>query len=79
MGARTAQDGLSRFVEGPREGSARQAPLDESKKDFWDDFSSLAEQRDAARGSASIGTSAMGKGPKGPAAPPKKSEEWDDW
>ncbi|KAI0391062.1 ADP-ribosylation factor GTPase-activating protein GCS1 [Xylariaceae sp. FL0594] len=90
-GAMTAQERFNRFVEGPDGyggGAARsaQAPLDESKKDFWDSFSSLADQRHGTGGKhSSIGTSAMGKAAgksTGPAAPPaagKKDDEWDDW
>lgn len=54
------------------------APLDETRKGFWDDFSSLAEQRKQSGGGNSIGTSAMGVGKKG-GAPPLKKDEWDDW
>lgn len=66
-----------RFVEG--DGSAagrRAAPLDESRKDFWDDFADIGEQRAAAAASSgggsgsAIGTAAMGKGRK-------KEDEWD--
>ncbi|TDZ26399.1 ADP-ribosylation factor GTPase-activating protein GCS1 [Colletotrichum orbiculare MAFF 240422] len=84
QGARNAQDGFNRFVEGPGGSGpgARQAPLDESKKDFWDSFSSLADQRQQ-QSSSSIGTSAMGKGGKtgGAAAPAAKKDGdgWDDW
>ncbi|KUI68699.1 ADP-ribosylation factor GTPase-activating protein GCS1 [Cytospora mali] len=86
QGVRSAQEGLNKFVEGPesRPGGASRtanvAPLDESKKSFWDDFASLADQR-KAQGS-SIGTSAMGKGNKGPsgaAGSKKGQDEWDDW
>ncbi|KAI0206458.1 ADP-ribosylation factor GTPase-activating protein GCS1 [Astrocystis sublimbata] len=84
-GAMNAQESFSRFVEGPEGGGhARgpQAPLDETKKDFWDDFSSLADQRHGTGAKySSIGTSAMGKAPgkgSGPAAT-KKDDEWDDW
>lgn len=69
-------------MEGPRDGNGyRQAPIDESKRDFWDDFSSLADQQQQKpAGSGAIGTAAMGKGRTGGAAtaPPKK-DEWDDW
>jgi ADP-ribosylation factor GTPase-activating protein 1 len=84
-GARSAQEGVNRFVEGPPAGGAsRQAPIDESKKDFWDSFSSLADQnqrREAGGGYSAIGTSAMGKGSRGAAAPakPKQSDDWEDW
>ncbi|KAF4826387.1 ADP-ribosylation factor GTPase-activating protein GCS1 [Colletotrichum siamense] len=83
QGARNAHDGFNRFVEGgPNtqggQGS-RQAPLDESKKDFWDSFSNLADQRQTNSGS-SIGTSAMGKKTGGAAAPATKKDNdgWDD-
>ncbi|KAK1480533.1 hypothetical protein CCUS01_16191 [Colletotrichum cuscutae] len=84
QGARNAHDGFNRFVEGgPSQGgqggASRQAPLDESKKDFWDSFSSLADQRQTQSGS-SIGTSAMGKKTGGAAAPAAKKDNdgWDD-
>ncbi|KAI1302504.1 ADP-ribosylation factor GTPase-activating protein GCS1 [Xylaria venustula] len=93
VGAQSAQERFNRFVEGDDvaggSGSggarSRQAPLDESKKDFWDDFSSLADQRHGTGGKySSIGTSAMGKTPGksggGPAATGKGGDdEWDDW
>ncbi|KAG6048221.1 hypothetical protein E4U39_007602 [Claviceps sp. Clav50 group G5] len=88
LAGRSAQDGLTRFVEGsndgPSSGSRRNAPLDESRKDFWDDFSSLAEQKKQA-GSAAIGTSAMGVGKRagggggGGGGGAKKQDDWDDW
>ncbi|KAL2877934.1 ADP-ribosylation factor GTPase-activating protein gcs1 [Colletotrichum sp. CLE4] len=85
QGARNAHDGFNRFVEGgPSQGgqggASRQAPLDESKKDFWDSFSNLADHRQTQSGS-SIGTSAMGKKTGGAAAPATKKENdgWDDW
>lgn len=84
QGVRSAQENLNKFVEGPdsRPGgpSRNVAPLDESKKSFWDDFASLADQRKAQN--SSIGTSAMGKGnkaPAGAAATKKSQDEWDDW
>ena len=86
QGVRTAQDGFTKFVEGPESrpgGAARganAAPLDDSKKAFWDDFASLADQRKPQN--SSIGTSAMGKGnkaPAGAAAAKKNQDEWDDW
>lgn len=87
-GARNAQEGLSRFVEGPdgrvATTDSRNPPLDESKKAFWDDFASIADQR-KTQGS-SIGTSAMGMGNKkgapggGATGGAKKGQdEWDDW
>ncbi|KAK0746550.1 zinc finger protein gcs1 [Schizothecium vesticola] len=76
-GAKTASEGFSRFVEGPQGSGYRQVPFDESKRAFWDDLSSTADQRKAEN--SSIGTSAMGKG--GSRAPPAKGakDEWDDW
>lgn len=85
-GARSAQEGFNRFVEGGPETTktTRNAPLDESKKAFWDDFASAADQRKPA--GSSIGTSAMGKGASGGAsggaaggAAGGKKDEWDDW
>jgi ADP-ribosylation factor GTPase-activating protein 1 len=76
-GAKTASEGLHRFVEGPSAGGYSQAPFDESKRAFWDDFSSVAEKKDS-----SIGTSAMGKGGSSnsrPNQPAAKKDEWDDW
>lgn len=80
QGARSASENFNRFVEGPEsgQGASRNAPLDESKKSFWDDFASLADQRKPQ--SSSIGTSAMGKGNSSTArAPAAKKDEWDDW
>ncbi|KAI0484705.1 zinc finger protein gcs1 [Xylariaceae sp. FL0804] len=86
-GAVGAQAQFNKFVEGPdgrpqRQGQQQRSPIDESKKPFWDDFSSLADQRHETQPKYSaIGTSAMGKAPrKGPnAQPSKKDDEWDDW
>ncbi|TQV96084.1 hypothetical protein V2A60_003471 [Cordyceps javanica] len=82
LAGKNAQEGFNRFVEGNEtgHGARRQAPLDESKKDFWDSFSSLADPKPAQTNS-SIGTSAMGMGKKGSTAPAaqKKTDEWDDW
>ncbi|KAH9904124.1 zinc finger protein gcs1 [Xylariomycetidae sp. FL2044] len=90
-GASGAQERFNRFVEGsdgvrrPVKGSS---PIDESRKDFWDDFSAVADQRHGT-GLKSIGTSAMGgkapgknssTSPAGAAAAQKKKDdEWDDW
>ncbi|GAP82568.1 putative zinc finger protein gcs1 [Rosellinia necatrix] len=86
VGAASAHERFNRFVEGPdADGSGRphQSPIDESKKDFWDDFSSLADQRHGTGTKySSIGTSAMGKASgknTAPAAASKKDDEWDDW
>ncbi len=60
-GAKSAQQGFNRFVEGPTAGGYEAVPGgDESKRAFWDDFSNVADQRNP--GSSSIGTAAMGKG-----------------
>ncbi|KAH6607789.1 hypothetical protein Trco_004102 [Trichoderma cornu-damae] len=79
LAGKNAQEGFNRFVEGP-DSTRRSAPLDASRKDFWDDFSSLANQ--PKQGSA-IGTSAIGLGkkttPGAPAQKPKSGDEWDDW
>ncbi|KAB5535276.1 zinc finger protein gcs1 [Coniochaeta sp. 2T2.1] len=80
-GAKTAQQGITRFVEGPSGGGYREVPIDESKRAFWDDFSNLADQR--KQESSSIGTAAMGKGssatrPAG-SGNNKSQDEWDDW
>lgn len=85
----SAQERFNRFVEGPEAGpgnGSQQAPLDESKKSFWDDFASLADQRHGTGPKYSaIGTSAMGKAPgkttgaPAAAAAAKKDDEWDDW
>ena len=79
-GAKTASEGFHRFVEGPSASGYSQVPFDESKRAFWDDLSSVADQR--KQDSSSIGTSAMGKGgsTRSAAAPPAgKKDEWDDW
>ncbi|KAM5348305.1 hypothetical protein ACJ41O_008129 [Fusarium nematophilum] len=77
LAGKNAQDGFNRFVEGS-DGQRREAPLDESKKSFWDEFSNLADQRQPAN--SAIGTSAMGMGKKNTApAPKKQADEWDDW
>ncbi|KAI2606846.1 ArfGap-domain-containing protein [Hypoxylon fragiforme] len=76
-GAMTAQERLNRFVEGS-DGRGR-APIDESKKAFWDDLSAMADQRHGTGPKySSIGTSAMGKGGT-KNSPAKKDDEWDDW
>lgn len=77
LAGKNAQEGFNRFVEGP-DGHRREAPMDETKKGFWDDFSNLADQRQPPNNS--IGTSAMGMGRSKTSAPaPKKNDEWDDW
>ncbi|KAH7017711.1 hypothetical protein EDB80DRAFT_636061 [Ilyonectria destructans] len=80
LAGKNAQDGFNKFVEGPEGGATkREVPLDETKKSFWDEFSSLADQRQPANNS--IGTSAMGMGKSKTAAPAtkKQADDWDDW
>ncbi|ODA76729.1 hypothetical protein RJ55_08000 [Drechmeria coniospora] len=78
LAGKSAHDGFHKFVEGDQH--HRNAPLDASRKDFWDDFSSLADEQ---KKDSSIGTSAMGMGASkragsgGPQRKPK--DEWDDW
>lgn len=80
-GAKSAQDGFNRWVEGPD--GTRRAPMDDNKKSFWDDFSAVADQRHGTGPKYSaIGTSAMGKANKGSGSGSgagKKDDEWDDW
>jgi ADP-ribosylation factor GTPase-activating protein 1 len=55
-------------------GSYRQAPLDESKKDFWDSFAEAGNSRPSA-----VGTSAL-KPSSATTGPGKKDEDnWDKW
>ncbi|KAL6881724.1 hypothetical protein HDV57DRAFT_517605 [Trichoderma longibrachiatum] len=79
LAGKNAQEGFTRFVEGP-DSTRRNAPLDASRKDFWDEFSNLAEQQ---KPNNAIGTSAIGMGkkttPAAPAPKPKGGDEWDDW
>ena len=67
-GAKGAAENFNRFVEGQgSDGSGyRKAPLDESKKDFWDSF---GKQDDS--GPSNIGTAAMKK--------KKAEEDWEKW
>lgn len=80
-GARTASEGFHRFVEGPSASGYGRVQgqgqgFDEGKRAFWDDFSSVAEQKK----DSSIGTAAMGKGESSrPSQPAKKDDGWDDW
>ncbi|KAI1095765.1 ArfGap-domain-containing protein [Rostrohypoxylon terebratum] len=80
-GAMTAQERFNQFVEGSSGQGQRGAPIDESKKAFWDDFSAVADQRHGTGPKySSVGTSAMGRGGnKNASAPAKKDDEWDDW
>jgi ADP-ribosylation factor GTPase-activating protein 1 len=72
--AKGAADGFNRFVEGS-DGSgpgSRRAPIDESKKDFWDSFGK------PEAGPSAIGTAAMrGNGTQGMGG--KKEDEWENW
>lgn len=91
QGAKSAQEGFSRFVEGGAAGGgsggqyrAVNTNMDESKRAFWDDFSSIAETPAAAAPprKTTVGTMAMGKGSSsgGPAeAGSGKKDEWEDW
>ena len=92
MAGKNASDGFNRFVEGNDETAGQRrggagAPMDESRRTFWDDFSSLADQQkqQQSQANSAIGTSAMGMGksrtaPTAPAAAAKKkNDEWDDW
>lgn len=64
-GAKGAAENFNRFVEGQgSDGTGyRKAPIDESKKDFWDSFGKPDDS-----GPSAIGTAAM-----------KKKKEGDDW
>ena len=78
QGARSAQESINKLVEGPNHHEYRQVPIDESKKGFWDDFSSIADQREES--SSAIGTSAMGKGGGGGVNRANKpAEDWEEW
>lgn len=78
-GVRGAQEGFTRFVEGPdgrRHPQQQQVPLDESKKAFWDDFASAADQRHGTGPKYSaVGTSAMGRAGNKNAATPAAGPE----
>jgi ADP-ribosylation factor GTPase-activating protein 1 len=74
-GAKGAAEGFNRFVEGSDiSGARRQAPLDESKKDFWDSFGKPADS-----GPSAIGTAAMRGMGSTPAKAGKKDDEWESW
>lgn len=78
-GARSAADNFNRFVEGSGGSShgGRSAPLDESKKDFWDRFAEAGSQRPSA-----IGTSAVkktGGAPSSATVVGKDEDNWDKW
>jgi len=79
-GAKSAADGFNRFVEGSggsSSGMYRTAPIDESKKDFWDSFAAAGDSRPSA-----IGTSAVkktGGGAAGAAGAMKEGDDWEKW
>lgn len=74
-GAKAAGDGFNRFVEGNQSSSSyRQAPIDESKKDFWDSFAEAGANRPSA-----VGTSAIKKPTPSPIGPKKDEDNWDKW
>ncbi|CAK7266507.1 ADP-ribosylation factor GTPase-activating protein gcs1 [Sporothrix epigloea] len=93
IGARSAQEGFNRFVEGSAGGvgslSAGQyrtvnPGMDMSRRAFWDDFSSIADQPKASAPprKTTVGTMAMGKGGSGSNGAPAeggKKDEWEDW
>ncbi|CAK7224126.1 ADP-ribosylation factor GTPase-activating protein gcs1 [Sporothrix bragantina] len=92
MGARSAQEGFNRFVEGSGGaggGSGGQyravnTGMDESRRAFWDDSSSIADQPAASAPprKTTVGTMAMGKGSSGGSSGPAdsgKKDEWEDW
>ncbi|KNG82381.1 hypothetical protein ANOM_008911, partial [Aspergillus nomiae NRRL 13137] len=90
--ARGAAGHFQRFVEGPDENNAGRRRAEPERKDFWDDFSTLAQEdshrRNASRSSA-IGTAAMKPGPtpspsaatgNAPSTTAKEKDDWDnDW
>ncbi|KAI9825101.1 MAG: Zn finger-containing GTPase- Activating Protein for ARF [Thelocarpon impressellum] len=81
-GTKGAADTFNRFVEGQdgaqRGARGQQAPLDESKKDFWDSFggAGAAAGGESAPKPSAIGTAAMRKG--GGSGSKGKEEGWED-
>ncbi len=55
-------------------GRYREAPIDESKKDFWDSFAEAGSARTGGAGASAIGTSAVKK-----AGGKKDGDDWDKW
>lgn len=53
-------------------GRSRQAPLDETKKDFWDSFGGQDEK-------TSVGTAAMRKGGSAGGKKKEEGDEWENW
>ncbi|RDL31467.1 Uncharacterized protein BP5553_09676 [Venustampulla echinocandica] len=79
-GAKNAADGFNRFVEGNGSsgGAYRQAPIDESKKDFWDSFAEAGNSKPSAIGTSAVKKGGSSAGLMGGAA--KKDEDnWDKW
>lgn len=77
VGAKNVGEGFNRFVEGPSARGYRTAPIDESKKDFWDSFAEAGASRHSAMGTSSIkkGDESYGSGGIGS----KKDDEWEKW
>lgn len=61
-GARGAADSFTRFVEGPDDASPARRRQEPERKDFWDEFSSIASDSNRKPAGA-IGTAAMKPGP----------------
>ena len=89
-GAKGAAEGFNRFVEdsgavgiGGRRGRGIRAPLDESRKDFWDSFGGGEGDNPAGKSKAqasAIGTAAMKNGGSGAQAGSKAlKERGDGW
>ncbi|CAK7200254.1 ADP-ribosylation factor GTPase-activating protein gcs1 [Sporothrix eucalyptigena] len=93
QGARSAQEGFNRFVEGSSGSggggqyrAVNNPGMDESRRAFWDDFSSIADRPAASAApprKTTVGTMAMGKGSSGGNGPTDassgKKDEWEDW
>jgi ADP-ribosylation factor GTPase-activating protein 1 len=80
-GARSAADGFHRFVEGSDSsstGAYRTAPIDESKKDFWDSFAEAGNSRSSAVGTSAIKKAGGGAG-IGVSAGKKDDDNWVKW
>ena len=100
-GARSATEQFNRFIEGPdgrghgsgpgsRTSGSRYEP---ERKDFWDDFSSLGDNRrtsmmgggapgggrsSGGSGAGAIGTATMKREPSTKAKTKAKDDDWDD-
>ena len=91
-GARGATDSFNRFVEGPD--GQQSSRVEPERRDFWDSFSTIGEERERQRaanrrGSGAIGTGAMKRAATtttmgtssstAPSAPSSKAkDDWDD-